>query len=67
MQQQTVRFKQGDVFTSIPIKGNPLAVVFEADGLDTEQMQAVAHGTNLSETTFPLNPTDPSADYRVRI
>ena len=67
MQEQTVRFKQVDVFTSVPFKGNPLAVVFDADGLDTEQMQAIAHWTNLSETTFLLQPTDPSADYRVRI
>src|SRR5262249_25681161 len=66
-QEQTVRFKQVDVFTSVPFKGNPLAVVFDADGLDTEQMQAIAHWTNLSETTFLLQPTDPSADYRVRI
>lgn len=67
MQQQTVRFKQVDVFTSVPFKGNPLAVVFDADGLDTDQMQAIAQWTNLSETTFLLKPTDPSADYRVRI
>ncbi|MEI6001602.1 PhzF family phenazine biosynthesis protein [Paraburkholderia bengalensis] len=67
MQQHTVRFKQVDVFTSVPFKGNPLAVVFDADGLDSEQMQAIARWTNLSETTFLLKPTDPSADYRVRI
>jgi PhzF family phenazine biosynthesis protein len=67
MQQHTVRFKQVDVFTSTPFKGNPLAVVFDADALDTEQMQAIAQWTNLSETTFLLKPTDPSADYRVRI
>ncbi|MBN3765379.1 PhzF family phenazine biosynthesis protein [Burkholderia sp. Ac-20365] len=67
MQEQTVRFKQVDVFTSVPFKGNPLAVVFDADGLDTAQMQAIAQWTNLSETTFLLKPTDPSADYRVRI
>ncbi|AUT60091.1 PhzF family phenazine biosynthesis protein [Paraburkholderia terrae] len=67
MQEQTVRFKQVDVFTSVPFKGNPLAVVFDADTLDTEQMQAIARWTNLSETTFLLKPTDPSADYRVRI
>jgi PhzF family phenazine biosynthesis protein len=67
MQQNSVRFKQVDVFTSVPFKGNPLAVVFDADGLDTAQMQAIARWTNLSETTFLLKPTDPSADYRVRI
>ncbi|OAJ51315.1 phenazine biosynthesis, PhzF family protein [Paraburkholderia ginsengiterrae] len=67
MPAHTVRFKQVDVFTSVPFKGNPLAVVFDADTLDTTQMQAIARWTNLSETTFLLKPTDPAADYRVRI
>jgi PhzF family phenazine biosynthesis protein len=67
MPANTVRFKQVDVFTSVPFKGNPLAVVFDADDLDADQMQAIAHWTNLSETTFLLKPTDPAADYRVRI
>ncbi|WP_144145256.1 PhzF family phenazine biosynthesis protein [Paraburkholderia sp. BCC1884] len=62
-----VRFKQVDVFTSVPFKGNPLAVVFDADSLDAHQMQAIAHWTNLSETTFLVKPTDPAADYHVRI
>ncbi len=63
----TARFRQVDVFTSVPFKGNPLAVVFDADDLDVTQMQAIARWTNLSETTFLLSPTDPQADYRVRI
>jgi len=67
MPAHTVRFKQVDVFTSVPFKGNPLAVVFDADALDTDQMRAIAHWTNLSETTFLLKPSDPAADYRVRI
>jgi PhzF family phenazine biosynthesis protein len=67
MPAHTVRFKQVDVFTSVPFKGNPLAVVFDADALDANQMQAIAHWTNLSETTFLFKPTDPAADYRVRI
>ncbi|WOD18889.1 PhzF family phenazine biosynthesis protein [Paraburkholderia kirstenboschensis] len=67
MPANTVRFKQVDVFTSVPFKGNPLAVVFDADTLSADQMQAIAHWTNLSETTFLLKPTDPAADYRVRI
>src|SRR5471032_1256900 len=67
MPAHIVRFKQVDVFTSVPFKGNPLAVVFDADALDATQMQAIAHWTNLSETTFLLPPTDPAADYRVRI
>ncbi|WP_027799813.1 PhzF family phenazine biosynthesis protein [Paraburkholderia dilworthii] len=67
MPATTVRFKQVDVFTSVPFKGNPLAVIFDADVLSADQMQAIAHWTNLSETTFLLKPTNPAADYRVRI
>ncbi|MCG5075762.1 PhzF family phenazine biosynthesis protein [Paraburkholderia tagetis] len=67
MTARSVRFKQVDVFTSHPFKGNPLAVVFDADGLDTAQMQGIARWTNLSETAFLLAPTDARADYRVRI
>ena len=61
------RFAQVDVFTATPLKGNPLAVVVDGDGLSDAQMQAFANWTNLSETTFLLPPTDPAADYRVRI
>ncbi|WP_459176676.1 PhzF family phenazine biosynthesis protein [Ewingella americana] len=64
---QMRRFKQVDVFTSVPLKGNPLAVILDADGLTDGEMQAMARWTNLSETTFVLKPTDPTADYRVRI
>ncbi len=64
---QRRRFKQVDVFTREPFKGNPLAVVLGADGMTDEQMHAVARWTNLSETTFALAPRAPEADYRVRI
>jgi PhzF family phenazine biosynthesis protein len=60
-------FKQVDVFTRVPFKGNPLAVVLDADGMDDAQMHAIARWTNLSETTFALAPRAPEADYRVRI
>ncbi len=60
-------FQQVDVFTSEPLKGNPLAVVVNADGLSDATMASLANWTNLSETTFLLKPTDPAADYRVRI
>ena len=63
----THRFTQLDVFTDTPLLGNPLAVVHDAAGLDDAQMAAFARWTNLSETTFLLPPTDPAADYRVRI
>jgi PhzF family phenazine biosynthesis protein len=61
------RFTQVDVFTARPLKGNPLAVVVDGEGLSDAEMQAFANWTNLSETTFLLPPTDPAADYRVRI
>ncbi|WP_158893497.1 MULTISPECIES: PhzF family phenazine biosynthesis protein [unclassified Pseudomonas] len=60
-------FHQVDVFAQRPLEGNALAVVCGADGLSTVQMAALARWTNLSETTFLLEPTDPAADYRVRI
>jgi PhzF family phenazine biosynthesis protein len=56
-----------DVFGAVPYRGNPLAVVLDGDGLSTEQMQDFARWTNFSETAFLLPPTDPEADYRVRI
>ncbi|MBU9192804.1 PhzF family phenazine biosynthesis protein, partial [Burkholderia gladioli] len=67
MTARRVRFKQVDVFTAVPFRGNPLAVVFDADPLSDAQMQAIARWTNLSETSFVCTPTDPRADYRVRI
>lgn len=63
----TLPFFQVDVFGLHPLAGNPLAVVLDADGLATAQMQALARWTNLSETAFLLRPTLPEADYRVRI
>ena len=60
-------FQQVDVFTSRPMLGNPLAVVVGADALNDAQMAAFANWTNLSETTFLLEPRTTGADYRVRI
>jgi predicted PhzF superfamily epimerase YddE/YHI9 len=60
-------FMQVDVFGDGAVTGNPLAVVLDATGLDEAAMRAFAAWTNLSETTFLLPPTDPAADYRVRI
>lgn len=61
------RYAVIDVFTASPLRGNPLAVVVDAQGLDSEAMQHFAAWTNLSETTFLLPPTQAGADYRVRI
>lgn len=55
------------MFTADPYRGNPVAVVMDGAGLDEEAMGRFARWTNLSETTFLVPPTDPSADYRVRI
>jgi len=63
----TRRYRQVDVFTDVPYLGNPVAVVLDAEGLQPGQMQRFARWTNLSETTFVLPPTDPAADYRLRI
>jgi PhzF family phenazine biosynthesis protein len=60
-------FRQVDVFTAAPLRGNPVAVVHDAEGLQTDEMHAFTDWTNLSEATFLLPPTDPAADYRVRI
>jgi len=63
----TRRFIQCDVFTPTPTLGNALAVVVDGDGLSDQAMQRLAAWTNLAETTFILPPTDPQADYRLRI
>jgi PhzF family phenazine biosynthesis protein len=60
-------FSQVDVFSSEPLRGNPVAVVHDADGIGDEEMAAFARWTNLSETTFLLKPTTDEADYRLRI
>lgn len=62
-----VPFRQVDVFTNERFKGNPVAVVLQAEGLSSVQMQQIANWTNLSETTFVLPATHDGADYRVRI
>ncbi|HEX2025635.1 MAG TPA: PhzF family phenazine biosynthesis protein [Actinomycetota bacterium] len=61
------RFAQVDVFTDRPYRGNPVAVVLDAERLSTDDMQRFARWTNLSETTFVLPPGSPEADYLVRI
>ena len=64
---KTHPYLQLDVFADRPGAGNPLGVVFDADALTGEAMQAIAAWTNLSETIFLLPPTAAGADYRVRI
>jgi trans-2,3-dihydro-3-hydroxyanthranilate isomerase len=56
-----------DVFTDVPLQGNPLAVFPRAAGLSKEEMEAVTREMNLSETTFVFPPTNPAANYRNRI
>jgi PhzF family phenazine biosynthesis protein len=60
-------FSLVDVFGVEDFSGNPVAVVHDAGGLSTDQMQRITRWLNLSETTFLLPPTDAGADYRVRI
>jgi trans-2,3-dihydro-3-hydroxyanthranilate isomerase len=60
-------FWTADVFTDRAFAGNPLAVVADASGLTTEQMQSIAHEFNLSETTFVLPPESKEQTFRLRI
>ena len=61
------RYITVDVFTDRAFGGNPLAVVLDAGGLSTAQMQSIASEFNYSETTFVLAPQDPAHDAQVRI
>ena len=63
----TLTYEIVDVFTDRPFTGNPLAVVYQAERLGTDQMQALAGEFNLSETVFILEPTKADATYRARI
>jgi len=60
-------FRQVDVFTAEPLRGNPLAVVLDGEGLSDARMLDFARWTRLSETTFLVPTTEDVADYRVRI
>ncbi len=61
------RYHIYDVFTDRVLAGNPLAVVLDAQGLETAQMQAIAREFNLSETVFILQADNPAYSARVRI
>ena len=56
-----------DVFGTRPFSGNPLPVLFDADALSDAEMQRITRWFGFSETTFLVAPTEPGADYRVRI
>lgn len=64
---RTLNVHTVDVFTETRFGGNPLAVVLDADGLNTRQMQTIAREFNLSETVFVLKATSPGAAFRIRI
>src|SRR3984893_1214648 len=65
--QMQRRYITVDVFTDRAFGGNPLAVVLDAGGLSTAEMQAIASEFNYSEATFVLPPQDPTHDAQVRI
>lgn len=67
MRGMTMQLDLVDVFGSRPLTGNPLAVVRGAGALNDGQMLRLTQWLGFSETTFLLPPTDPGADYRVRI
>lgn len=60
-------FQMIDVFSDEYFAGNPLPVILDAEGLSSDEMQRITRWMNHSETAFLLPPTDPIADYRVRI
>jgi trans-2,3-dihydro-3-hydroxyanthranilate isomerase len=62
-----LKFHTLDVFTSARFAGNPLAVVLDADALDTIQMHKIAREFNLSETVFVLSTNKPAHTARLRI
>ena len=64
---KTYPFATYDVFTDTPFAGNPLAVVFEADGLSQARMQTIAREFNLSETVFIRAPANAAHTADVRI
>ena len=63
----TLTYETADVFTSVAFGGNPLAVVFGAEGLPDSTLQKIAAEFCYSETTFVLPPADPKHTARVRI
>ena len=63
----TYRYRVVDVFTTVALEGNPLAVFTDATGLAGATMQRIARELNLSETTFVTPATRPHATARVRI
>lgn len=64
---RVLSFYQADVFTDRPFGGNPVAVVLDATDLTDQEFQRIAREMNLSETVFPLPPTEPIAAAKVRI
>ena len=60
-------FSVVDVVSADAFRGNPVAVVLEAEGLADDEMAQISAWTNLSETTFLTRATDPAADYALRI
>jgi trans-2,3-dihydro-3-hydroxyanthranilate isomerase len=62
-----LRYAIVDVFAEAPLQGNPAAIVFDADALSGERMQAIAREFNLSETAFILKPQDAAHTAHVRI
>jgi len=61
------QFVLADVFTDTIFGGNQLAVVTDARGLSSEQMQNIAREFNFSETTFVLPAQSANARHVIRI
>jgi trans-2,3-dihydro-3-hydroxyanthranilate isomerase len=67
MADMKLSFATLDVFTEQRFAGNPLAVVFDADGIETSTMQAIAREFGHPETVFVLKPESPGNTARIRI
>ncbi|SEG09493.1 PhzF family phenazine biosynthesis protein [Bosea lathyri] len=63
----TRRFVTLDVFTTLKHAGNPLAVVLDSEGLDSQAMQVIAQEFNLSETVFVAPPAQAGHRAAIRI
>jgi trans-2,3-dihydro-3-hydroxyanthranilate isomerase len=64
---KTYRYTIADVFTDVPLQGNPVAVFTDASGLSGEVMQRTARELNLSETVFLTRSSAAGAHLRIRI
>ncbi|MFC1629083.1 PhzF family phenazine biosynthesis protein [Gemmatimonadota bacterium] len=59
-------YHQLDVFTSVPYRGNPVAIVPDAGELTTVEMRQISREMSLPETAFLVLPETDTALFRMR-